>query len=107
MDKEKFDKVVNLLHNLFEQADEDTPSQCRSRHFRDTMSQVEEMLIELIKKCFSQRRKTIKNNLKKIMNSPNEILFDSEINPSKRAQELDFNDFINLSNSFSKNEKNL
>ena len=47
MDKEKFDKVVNLLHNLFEQADEDTPSQCRSRHFRDTMSQVEEMLIEL------------------------------------------------------------
>ena len=67
----------------------------------------EELLSDVIKKCFSQRRKTIKNNLKKIMNSPNEILFDSEINPSKRAQELDFNDFINLSNSFSKNEKNL
>ena len=67
----------------------------------------EDLFIELIKKCFNQRRKTIKNNLKKIMNSPNEILFDSEINPSKRAQELDFNDFINLSNSFSKNEKNL
>ncbi len=47
IDKEKFDQVVNLLHNLFEQADEDTPSECRSRHFRDTMSEVEEMLIEL------------------------------------------------------------
>ena len=47
IDKEKFDKVVNLLHDLFEQADEDTPSEYRSRHFRDTMSEVEEMLIEL------------------------------------------------------------
>ena len=65
----------------------------------------EDLFTELIKKCFNQRRKTIKNNLKKIMDSPNKILLDSEINPSKRAQELDFNDFINLSNSFSKNEK--
>jgi hypothetical protein len=45
--KKTFDKVVNLLHDLFEQADQDTPSEYRSRHFRDTMTDVEEMLIKL------------------------------------------------------------
>ena len=62
-------------------------------------------LTELIKKCFNQRRKTIKNNLKKTINFSDQILLNCKINPNKRAQELDFSDFINLSNSFSKNMK--
>ena len=65
----------------------------------------ENLLIELIKKCFNQRRKTIKNNLKKTINFSDQILLNCKINPNKRAQELDFSDFINLSNSFSKNMK--
>ena len=65
----------------------------------------EDLLTNLIKKCFSQRRKTIKNNLKKTINFSDQILLNCKINPNKRAQELDFSDFINLSNSFSKNIK--
>jgi len=65
----------------------------------------ENLLTELIKKCFNQRRKTIKNNLKKTINFSDQILLNCKINPNKRAQELDFSDFINLSNSFSKNIK--
>ena len=62
-------------------------------------------LVELIKKCFNQRRKTIKNNLKKIVNFSDQILINCKINTKKRPEELDFNDFINISNSFSKNKK--
>jgi len=65
----------------------------------------ENFLIELIKKSFNQRRKTIKNNLKKIVNFSDQILINCKINPKKRPEELDFNDFINLSNFFSKNKE--
>jgi len=65
----------------------------------------ENFLIELIKKSFNQRRKTIKNNLKKIVNFSDQILINCKINPKKRPEELDFNDFINLSNFYSKNKE--
>ena len=75
----------------------------------------ENLLTKLIKKSFSQRRKTIKNNLKNIINFSDQILLNSKINGNKRAdidyilskitKELSFDDFINLSNSFDKNKK--
>ena len=45
----------------------------------------ENFLIELIKKSFNQRRKTIKNNLKKIVNFSDQILINCKINPKKKA----------------------
>ena len=47
----------------------------------------------------------MRNPLKKTINFSDQILLNCKINPNKRAQELDFSDFINLSNSFSKNMK--
>ena len=40
-------RAVNLLNDLFDQADEDTPQECRTRHFLHTMSDVEEFLLEI------------------------------------------------------------
>ena len=60
----------------------------------------EDLFINLIKKCFEQRRKTVRNNLKKTSPSIDQILMDCKIDGNKRAEELDFNDYINLSNSF-------
>tara|TARA_Y100000590_G_C15595748_1_gene967954 strand:- start:26 stop:871 length:846 start_codon:yes stop_codon:yes gene_type:complete len=67
----------------------------------------EEMLIELIKKCFSQRRKTIKNNLKKSKNFTVKLLSNCKIDEKKRPEELNFTDYINLSNSLLKNKNKL
>ena len=43
----QFRKALELLDELFQQADEDTPSDCRSRHFRDTMEEVEDFLVKM------------------------------------------------------------
>ena len=67
----------------------------------------EELLSDVIKKCFSQRRKTIKNNLKKTINFTDEVFINCGINSKKRPEELDFLDFINLSNFLSKYKKKL
>jgi len=45
--REQFDEVVDLLDELFQQADEDTPGDCRTEHFRSAMYDVEETLIQL------------------------------------------------------------
>lgn len=45
--REQFDEVVDLLEELFEQADQDTPGDYRSEHFRSAMYDVEETLIQL------------------------------------------------------------
>jgi hypothetical protein len=39
-------KVLELLCEMTTQADEDTPSENRSRHFRDTMDECYEFLAE-------------------------------------------------------------
>ena len=64
----------------------------------------EDLLTSLIKKCFSQRRKTIKNNLKKTINSSDQVFLNCGINSRKRPEELDFIDFINLSNFLNKHK---
>ena len=44
---EKLDKSLELLNDLFEQADEDCPQENRSRHFVETLEEVEEFLVDL------------------------------------------------------------
>ena len=67
----------------------------------------EDLLSNLIKKCFSQRRKTIKNNLKKTIDFTDQVFINCGINSKKRPEELDIIDFINLSNFLSKHKKEL
>ena len=63
----------------------------------------EELFFEFIRDCFSMRRKTLLNNLNKygkdlILNMLNEL----NIKTNVRAEELDINDFINMSNYINK-----
>ena len=67
----------------------------------------EDLLSNLIKKCFSQRRKTIKNNLKKTIDFTDQVFINCGINSKKRPEELDIIDFINLSNFLSKHKIDL
>ena len=45
-DKEKLDKALELLDEMVQQADEDTPGEDRSKHFRTTMQDCLEFLVE-------------------------------------------------------------
>lgn len=38
--------ILNVLHDLFEQTDEDCPSEYRSAHLRAALSEAEELLIK-------------------------------------------------------------
>jgi len=67
----------------------------------------ENLLSDLVMKCFNQRRKTIKNNLKKTINFSDQVFLNCGINSRKRPEELDFIDFINLSNFLNKHKKEL
>jgi len=55
-----------------------------------------ESLEALVKQAFSQRRKTIKNNLKKIISE--EHLLDLGIDPKARPETLSVADYVNLTN---------
>ena len=59
----------------------------------------ENIFYEIVKKSFNQRRKTIKNSLKIKNIDIEKILIENKIKPSLRPEELDYNDFINLSNA--------
>jgi len=56
----------------------------------------EKHLSQLVAQAFSMRRKTLRNNLKKIMSS--EQIEQLEIDPSNRAESLNISDFVKLSN---------
>ena len=51
----------------------------------------------LVKQAFAQRRKTIKNNLKKIISE--QQLLDLGIDPKARPETLSVQDYVNLTNS--------
>lgn len=53
-------------------------------------------LYQLLKVCFKQRRKTILNNLKQVYPNAKEILVQAKIDSSKRSEELELIDFINI-----------
>jgi len=59
----------------------------------------ENFLLEIVKKSFNQRRKTIKKSLKLNNFSAEKILKDTKINMSSRPEELDYFNFIKLSNT--------
>ena len=52
-------------------------------------------LDEIIKMAFNQRRKKIRNSLKKLFY--NEEILESGIDPNARAENLSVNDYIRLS----------
>lgn len=56
-------------------------------------------VFEFIRRCFSHRRKTLVNNLKEIVDNPNEIsdyLKQANLEETIRAQSCDFQDFKRL-----------
>ena len=46
VNKETYEKVLDLLCDMTTQADQDTPSEYRTRHFNDTMDECYEFLVE-------------------------------------------------------------
>ena len=54
----------------------------------------------VVKQAFGQRRKTIKNNLKSLISE--QELLGLEIDPKSRAETLDVNQFVNITNYLSK-----
>ncbi|MCF6318089.1 MAG: 16S rRNA (adenine(1518)-N(6)/adenine(1519)-N(6))-dimethyltransferase RsmA [Proteobacteria bacterium] len=52
----------------------------------------------LVKQSFAQRRKTIKNNLKKIITE--QQLIDVGIDPKARPETLSVDDYVNLTNAY-------
>ena len=99
----KIEKKLNLTPNYFFPKPK-VDSTILKFTFKKKIKEVknEKLLIKLVKICFNQRRKTIKNNLKRINLFSNEFLIDCKINPNKRAEELDFTDFVKLSNYLNK-----
>jgi len=61
----------------------------------------EKGLSDLVAMAFSMRRKTLRNNLKKVLSS--EQIESANIDPSKRAENLKVSDFVKLSNLISAN----
>ena len=59
----------------------------------------ESVLAKLVAQAFSMRRKTLRNNLKKMLSS--EQIESLGIDPSLRAEMLSIKDFVKLSNFFS------
>lgn len=60
----------------------------------------EKHLSEVVAMAFSMRRKTLRNNLKKVLTV--EEIESINIDPSKRAENLSVSEFVKLSNLFSK-----
>lgn len=42
--KEKLEQAINLLDDMVRQADEDTPGEYRTRHFRECMNECNDFL---------------------------------------------------------------
>ena len=64
----------------------------------------EKVLEKLVKQAFSQRRKTVRNTLKSLMNE--EEIRSAGIDPGLRAERLTQKDFVTLSNLVTQSEKN-
>ena len=64
----------------------------------------EKHLSEIVAMAFAMRRKTLRNNLKKVLTS--EQIESINIDPSKRAENLSVTEFVELSNLFTKQQDN-
>ncbi|MBF26059.1 MAG: 16S rRNA (adenine(1518)-N(6)/adenine(1519)-N(6))-dimethyltransferase [Flavobacteriales bacterium] len=91
------EKLFNVPSNNF-----DPPPKVNSAVIRLTRNKNTQLgcdhnkFVQIVKLGFSQRRKKLKNPLKKITNLKN---LDIEITLNKRAEELTVSDFINLTNN--------
>jgi len=56
----------------------------------------EKEFFQFVKQAFTQRRKTIFNNLKSLSTNINEILIKANIEPTRRAESLSLEEFIHL-----------
>lgn len=70
--------------------------QLHPRHKIDVEAKDYKQFRELVTKCFTQRRKTLRNNLKNILTS--EQIMSLGIDPSTRAETLTVNQFVELAN---------
>jgi 16S rRNA (adenine1518-N6/adenine1519-N6)-dimethyltransferase len=52
--------------------------------------------MKFVKSCFSMRRKTIKNNLKRISNNPDDILESLNIDPKNRPEDLSVENYVDM-----------
>ena len=52
----------------------------------------------IVKQAFSQRRKTIRNSLKTLLDE--KLLTDNNINPASRAENLSIEDYINITKAY-------
>ena len=43
--EERLKKALELLSDMVQQADEDCPADCRTRHFKDTMCECVDLLV--------------------------------------------------------------
>lgn len=62
----------------------------------------EKHLSEIVAMAFSMRRKTLRNNLKKVLTV--EQIESANIDPSKRAENLNISEFVKLSNLFTEQQ---
>ena len=67
----------------------------------------EDVFFKLIRDCFTQRRKTLMNNLSLFYDKAfiNEMLSELNINPSIRSEALFLEDFVKMSDYISQNKK--
>ena len=52
--------------------------------------------MKFVKNCFSMRRKTIKNNLKRITNNPDDVLESLKIDPKNRPEDLTVENYVDM-----------
>jgi 16S rRNA (adenine1518-N6/adenine1519-N6)-dimethyltransferase len=52
--------------------------------------------MRFVKTCFSMRRKTIKNNLKRLTKDPDSVLSELNINPKNRPEDLSVENYVEL-----------
>ena len=62
----------------------------------------DEVFEKIVKVCFSQRRKKVKNNLDQLNINTISLLELSSIDPNKRAENIDLDGFLRISRNYEK-----
>ena len=62
----------------------------------------DEVFEKIVKVCFSQRRKKVKNNLDQLNINTISLLELSSIDPNKRAENIDIDGFLRISRNYEK-----
>lgn len=100
----KVEKVVNVSKKLFypQPKVDSVVIRLEKRNNRQINTEKETKFFEFIKASFTQKRKTLTNNLseyyKKEKNEINIVLRENNLNDNIRAEQLSLEDFINLFN---------